>query len=122
MQLLHGNGNGRGKLNGTGAAVDRDDMTVQGARAGIGVGGVPAARDGADSHGNHKASSHDSEDASAMNLAGENNAEQAEAQQPGGEKEALAVATVHGGAGRSGGNSKDGTRSAGTGSDRPGSE
>src|SRR5580704_17230388 len=97
LRLLHGNGNGRGKLNGTGIAVD-GDAVADGAR-GVGrvgragwAGGnggdasAPTAGSGTDHHGSHNASSQNGQDALALNLADQGQTEQAEADEPCGEQ------------------------------------
>lgn len=84
LRLLHGNGNGRGKLDGTGVALNGDGVTGgvrSGDRssAGVGDGGVSSAGNGP---GNHRADNTDTNkagEALVLNSSNEHKAEQPEA-------------------------------------------
>ena len=128
LRLLHGNGNGRGKLNGTGIAVD-GDAVADGAR-GVGrvgragwAGGnggdasAPTAGSGTDHHGSHNATSQNGQDALALNLADQGQTEQAEADEPCGEQGMAPVAVVLGGKTTSRGNCENRVDGDGTGGD-----
>lgn len=129
LQLLHGNGNGRGQLNGTGTPVDGDGVaggasgrarwTGRAGRAGgSGVdAGAPAARTGPDNHRSHDASSQNGKDALALNLADQGQTDQAETEHPRGEQGMAPLAVVLGGRATSRGNSENRVDGDGTGSD-----
>ena len=113
LRLLHSNGNGRGKLNGTGTAVDSD-----GVAGGVGAidpaAGCSAAGSGSDNHGSDGASSQRGDDALALNSPRKTEAEKAEAGHPDGEQDMTPLAVRR--HKTRGGDSEDGVDASGTGS------
>ena len=121
--LLHGNGYGRGKLNGTGAAVDGDSVTGGGdglRNAGSAIAPSAAGR-GADYRGSQKTSPQNSKHSSALDLSHQSHAEQSETEEPGSEQAMAPIGIVRSDHGR-GSNGQHGTDGAGPGSNGSGRE
>jgi glycosyltransferase involved in cell wall biosynthesis len=121
LRLLHGNGNGRGKLNGIGTTVDGD-----GVNRGVGsldrvAGGVSPAGSGSDNQRGENASAENSDDALALNSSHKREAEQTETEQPGGEQSMAPLTMVRGNK-SSRGNREDGVDGSSTGSNGSGRE
>lgn len=121
LRLLHGNGNRRGKLNGTGTSVNGESVaggvgSIDGA-----AGGVPAAGTASDDHRSQNARSQNSDHALALNASDKSKTEQTEAEQPNGEEGRAPLAMVRG-CSRSGGNGEDGADSSGARNDGSGRE
>jgi glycosyltransferase involved in cell wall biosynthesis len=121
LRLLHGNGNGRGKLNGAGTTVDGDG--VAGRVGGIGrvAGAAPSAGSGSDNQHGENASAEDSDNALTLNSSHKREAEQAETEQPGGEQSMAPLTMVRGNK-SSRGNGEDGVDGSSTGSNGSGRE
>ena len=121
-QLIHGNGNGRGKLNGSGASGDGHNIAL-GRRTGStdGTGRVPTTSNGTHDHGGHDAGSYDADEASALNLPDDGDAQQPDAQQATGQKATTFLASIAGNSGN-GSNGKDRGRTPGSGSNGNGSK
>src|ERR1035438_7636862 len=123
LQLLDGNGNGRGQLHSTGIPIDGDDIA---AAAGIGslgraAGAAPTAGGRPDNHRGQNTSSQNSDEALALNLADQGQTEHTETEEPGSGQEVAPVAVVGGNNG-GGGYSKDGVDGTGSGSNGSGRE
>jgi glycosyltransferase involved in cell wall biosynthesis len=87
-QLLHGNRDGRGELDGTGTPIDRDGI-AGGGRSGsanrLAGGAVPAAGRSADNHRSQNTGSQNGDDAFPLNFPEQSEPEQPETEHPGGE-------------------------------------
>ena len=128
IRLPHGNGNGRGQLNGIGTPLDGDGIagshragshrTGSTDRAGAGVA-RPAAGGSADNHRSQNTGSQSSEDTLALHLPDQSQTEQTETEQPSSDQGVVPIAVVLGGNAR-GGNGKNGADGAGTGSNGSG--
>jgi len=122
LRLLHDNGNGRGKLNGSGTPVDSHGIAGSGP-AGTDDGARSFSTTGTGNH-NHRGqstSSQNRDQSLALHLPNQRNSDESEAKQPGGENRIPpAPAVVRGNGG--GGNGKHGLAGAGAGSDGSGSE
>ena len=121
LRLLHGNGDGRGELKGTGTTLNRD-----GVGGGVGsidrtVGGIAATGGDSRNHRSQNASSQNGEHAFALNSSDHREAEQTETKQPQGGQGMAPVAVVRGGGG-SDSNREDGTDGSRAGSNGSGRE
>ena len=127
FSLPHGNGNGRGQLNGIGTPLDGDGIAgsrgsgIDGAgsvsrvdRAGAG----PAAGRGADNHRSQNTGSQNSDNTLALHLPDQNQPEQTETE-PGSDQGVIPFAVARSGNAR-GGNGKNGADGAATGSNGSG--
>jgi glycosyltransferase involved in cell wall biosynthesis len=121
LRLLHGDGDGRGKLNGTGISVDSDDVAGR-------VGGIDGAArrvstagSASDDHHRHCASSQNGDDALALNPSHEGESEQTKTEQPVGEQGIVPLAAIRGNK-ILGGNSEDGVNGSSAGSNGSGRE
>jgi hypothetical protein len=82
-QLIHGNGNVRGKLNGSATPGNGHNIGLGSRTEGAGgTGRTPSASREAHDHRNHSADSYDGDQAPAFNLPDEANPQQAESQPP----------------------------------------
>lgn len=123
LRLLHSNGNGRGKLNGAGTAVDGHGIAGGGpAGSSDGASGLSATRSGADNHNGQNTGAQNGQKPLALHLPDQRKADQSEAKHPGAENWiAPPIAVVLGGNGR-GGNGKNGLGGTSSGSNGSGSE
>lgn len=103
-QLLNGNGNGSRDLNGSGRAIDRDQISVDGRTGGDGLGADTSTRGANDQQRSHTNGSNRTQEIPALNLPKQGDSEQAETEQAGGEKEAATFSPV---LGRNGGSFHD---------------
>ena len=94
-KLFDSNGDGRGRLNGTGHPVDGDGVAVN-YRTGIhGLETVSAARRSPDGNSQQDNGSKRKEDVPTSSASHQGDSEQAETEQPGGEKEVSTWSPVH---------------------------
>ncbi len=123
LQLLHGNGNGGSKLNGTSRTIDGDGVTggIAGLERSAAGGASPTAGRGADNHRSQNTNSQNIHDLPAFNLSHQGEPEQSETQEPGGNHGMTPVAAILGD-NLPGCNSKNGANGAGTGSNGSGRE
>lgn len=121
-RLLQGNGNGRGKLNGSGTAIDGDRIGAGDIDRSTRPAGTASTSAGADHDSNHGTSSDSREQSLAFHLAHNRKPDHTETEQPGeGDGVALVPPVVH----RPNGTSRDGENGAdgiATGSNGGGSE
>lgn len=124
LRLLHGNGNGSGKLSGTRAAVDVDGVGGNsGWRDGrnrLALANATAGRSSDDQHGQNTGSENRA-GTLALGFPDKDETEQAEAEQPGANKEMIPIAVILG-TNSSGRDSKNGTDGAAAGSNGSGRE
>ena len=121
--LLHGNGNGSGKLQRTGSAVDSDRVAGGAGRidsSGSIAGAATTAGRSADYYRRQNTGAKNSEDSLAPDLSDHRQTEKTESEEPSGENSApLAAVRSRGG---SGGDREDGTHGTGTGHNGRGRE
>ena len=127
--LPHGNGNGRGQLNGIGSPLDGNG--IAGSRSGIDgagsadrAGADSAARGGGDNHRSQNTGPQNGDDALPLHLSDQRQPKQTETEEPGSEQGVASFAVVRGGNTHSG-NGKNGagsvaSRSNGSGRKRAG--
>ena len=120
-RLIHGNGNGRGKLNGIGTTLDGDDVAGRVGSSDRVADGIPPTGRGSDHQRDDNATSEDSDDALTLSSSHKREAEQTETEEPCGEQSPASLAVVHGKK-RSGGNSEDGVDGSSAGSNGSGRE
>lgn len=111
-ELLNGNGNGGGRLNGSGGAVDADHVSGDGRTGIYGFEAVPPAGRSSDQQADDEGGTERDQHLSAPSFADEGYPEQSEAEQSGGEKEASTFSPVRG-HGDNGFKSEHGTDGAG---------
>lgn len=113
--LLNRDGNGRGKLHGTGISIDADDIAFRSANSGRNGTASSARQSSHDQDGNHTGAE-SSDGAATIKLTDEQKAKHAEAEEPTGEQEMPPLAVIRGG-GTRGGNGEQGVRAAAPGDD-----
>jgi glycosyltransferase involved in cell wall biosynthesis len=121
LRLLHGNGNGSGKLTGTRTTIDGDGIAGGTDRRDRRASVAATARGNSDSQRSNKAGSQNGGEAVALNLPDEYKTEQAEAEQPDADKEMVPI-TVILSSNSGGGDSESGADSAGARSNGSGRE
>lgn len=119
-RLVHSDGDGSGKLNGSGSAADGDGIALRSRAGGVDRAETfPAAAPGNNNHHGQSAGSHNGHHPPARNLADSDHSHQSEAEQPTGEKEVPSFAAIRGnGAGNDGQDGSGGARSGSDGSRR----
>jgi len=110
LRLLNGNGNGRGKLNGTRATVDGNSIAAGFERLDRGAGVPPAGR-ASDNDRSQNTGPKNGKHTLALDFADKGKTEHTEAEHPGGGNGVAPLAVVLGG-GSSGGNGKNGADGA----------
>jgi hypothetical protein len=121
LQSLYGDGNGRGKLNGSGSAVNGNDV---GARIRVGgtAGASGAAARSADNDGRgQNAASHNAEQTPSLNSSDQGDSDQSEARQPSADKQVPSLVVVRA-RDRRGSDSQNGAGSVGSGNNGSGGE
>ncbi len=113
LALVHGNGNGSGKLDGTGVRVDGHDVVAGAAGSLSDTGRLSAARDGNEYQAGKNGNSYQSNGSSPVHASNENQPESAETDESRG-KEPTRWALVRGAAIRGGTNGQNGNGSAGS--------
>src|SRR5246500_64447 len=94
---LNGDGDGRGKLYGSGSAADGDGVSLRGRAGGVdGANGFSTAGAGNDNHHGQSTSPHNGHQPPPPNLADPNHSYQPEAEQPASEKQIPSFATIRG--------------------------
>lgn len=121
LRLSHRNGNGRGKLNGTGSALD--GQAVAGGDGSIDgtAGASPTTGRTDNDHGGQEESTQKGNDPLALNSAYQRKTEQTKTEHPGADQGSVSIASVLGSNGSSG-NGKNGGDGGGSGSNGGGSE
>jgi glycosyltransferase involved in cell wall biosynthesis len=121
LRLFHRNGNDRGKLNGTGSALDSAAIAGRdGCTDGI-AGAIPSTGRDNNNHRRQKESAENGDDASAPHSSDQSKPEQRETEHPCAEQESVSIVALLGNNG-SGGNGKNGGDGAGSRSNGGGSE
>lgn len=116
VSLLNGDGNGRGKLFGTGGPSNGHNVAVPGSSGNRRLGNSAPARQAANNDGSDHTGPENMDQFSTIDLPGENETQQSHAEQPVSEKESSSFAAVSGKRHR--GNGENGTGTAGTRSNR----
>lgn len=100
LRLLNGNGNGRGKLDGTGTALNSDRVSGDGRAGSVdhAAAGLTASAAGrtSDNHRGQNTSSQHCDDPLALHLPDQDQSEQTETDQPGSGKEVIPLAVARG--------------------------
>jgi glycosyltransferase involved in cell wall biosynthesis len=123
--LPHGNGDGRGQLDGIGNPLNGDGVTGSHRAGSYRAGSVDragagsAAGRGTDNHRSQNTSSQNGDDALALHLSDQSQPEQTETEEPSSEQGIVPFAVVRGGNAR-GGNGKNGADGTATGSNGSG--
>jgi glycosyltransferase involved in cell wall biosynthesis len=122
-RLLNGNGNGRGKLNGTGGAVNGDGIAGIASLSGAGSAATPttSAGRGADYHRSQNTAPQDGKHSPSLDLSHQIEPEQSETEEAGGEQAMARIAVIRGD-NSPGSNGKQGTDGASAGSNGSGRE
>jgi hypothetical protein len=101
LRLLNGNGNGRGKLDSTGTALNSDRVSGDGRTGSVdhAAAGLTASAAGrtSDNHRGQSTSSQHCDDPLALHLPDQDQSEQTETDQPGSGKEVIPLAVARGG-------------------------
>jgi hypothetical protein len=115
---LNSDGDGRGKLNGSGSTADGNGVSLPGRAGGVdGAHGFPAAGAGNDNHHGQSTSPHNGHQPPPLNLAEPNHSYQPEAEQPASEKQIPSLAAIRSnGSGNNGQNGSGATLSGSDGS------
>jgi hypothetical protein len=121
LELLNGNGNGRGKMNGSHAPVDGTGKTLSNGGRPDGAA-ASTAGDGADNHHGRNAPAHGSDNLSAIHPSHPDSAEQAQPEQTIGQVKGANFAVIRGGDRHFSSDSQDGTGRSRTRNDRTGTE
>jgi len=117
LRLLHGDGNGRGKLNSAGITIYGDGIDIGAARPAT---AISAAGRAADNHG-HQNTGPQNGDARALDLSDQSQSKQSKTEPPDGEKSVVPLAVILGNNAVAG-NGKGGVDIAGPGSQGSGRE
>jgi hypothetical protein len=113
---LNGDGDGRGKLNGSGIAADSDGVRLPARTGGVdGANRFSAAGTGNDNHHGQSTSPHNGHQPPPLNFADPDNSYQPEAEQPASEKEIPSFAAIR--SNGSGNNGQNGSGATFSGSD-----
>lgn len=121
LGLSHRDGNGRGKLNGTGSAIDGEAIAGGDRRTDGAAGAGSAAGRADDDHYGQKESAENGDDAPAPYSSDQREPEQTKTEQPRAQQGSVSIVSVLGNNG-SGGNGKNGSDGTGSGSNGGGSE
>lgn len=119
FRLLHSHGNGRGKLDGTGTAIDGDGVTRGAGRIDSAAGAASSAGRGASNQRGKNTGAKNGDDPLARDFS--NHGQPEETEEPSREQESSPLAVVRDSR-RNGGNGKHGTDSSGTGNNGSGRE
>jgi glycosyltransferase involved in cell wall biosynthesis len=111
LRLLHGNGNGSGKLSGARTTIDGDGIAGGADRRDRRASAVPTAGRTSDNQRGQNAGSQNGADALALDFSDKNETEQAQAEHPGAENEMVPIAVILGNK-STGGDSENGTDGA----------
>ena len=122
LELLDGNGNGSGNLDGSRTPLDVNHVAVGDGVGWDGTRAMSAAGNGAKNRDGHRAESHNSTAPSTRHFAHENTAEQAEPEQPLSHEEGSPVVVSRSLKGGDGGDGQGGSGRARSRNDRSGSE
>ena len=127
LELVHGNGDGRGQLDGSRAPLDGNDVTASDrvGRDGIrrdGTGTASTARNIGKNGDGHQAAGENSAATLALRLSHDNHAEQPEPEQPLGRKQDAGVAVIPGSTHRPSRDGQDGISRSPSRNERTGSE
>lgn len=120
LRLVHGDGNGGGKLNGTGTAIDGKNVTGgfgHVVRGGSAAGAGSTAGRSSSNQRSQSASSQNRDDVLALNSSDQNKTQEPKTEHPGAEQHTPSLAAIRGGNGGSG-DGKNGTDGPGAWSDR----
>jgi glycosyltransferase involved in cell wall biosynthesis len=122
--LPHGNGNGRGQLNGIGSPLDGNGIAgsgsdIDGAGSADRAGADSAARRGADNHRSQNTGPQNGDDALPLHLSDQRQPKQTETEEPGSEQGVASFVVVRGG-NTHGGNGKNRAGSVASGSNGSG--